>query len=108
MSIEPIAISITGALNTLLLLIGIPVLVWLAKAVIGLIEAVKEVTGTIKEVKMVVLGTEDQGGLLRRVEGIAANVHSLNNQVTPLILEIDNLKIKLAEMTKERRATPRQ
>lgn len=63
-------------------------------------EAVKEVTGTIREVKILVLGTEDQGGLLRRVEGISKSVHDLNNRMTVVTLEIEELKTHIRDRRK--------
>lgn len=95
-SLEPLSLTLPAVLNTVLLVIGIPILIWLARSVTGL-------TDIIKEVKVVVLGTEDQGGLIRRVEGIGKNVHDLNNQMTTALMEIEILKSRIAE----RRAVPR-
>lgn len=83
--LEPFSVSVTGMVNTILLVIGLPVLGRLTWSTSKLTEA-------IKELKTVVLGVEDQGGLARRVEGIAATNHKLNNEMIAMRSEINMLK----------------
>lgn len=76
-------------LNTIILAFGVPMLAWIGRK---LIRAVEALTITVSTLSTVLLGTEGQGGLVRRVEGVARQGHDSANKITALEGDVGELK----------------
>src|SRR5713226_7720622 len=87
-----------SAVNTILLIIVLQVLAYLAKSLKSLVDSMNVVKISVVEVKTVMLGTEGQGGLVRRVEGVARQGHDNANEITMLLSKADDLEQQLVRV----------
>jgi len=76
-------------LNTLLLIVGLPGVAWIGRK---LIKSVDGLNATVAKLDIVLLGTDGQGGLVRRVEGVAKQGHDHAGKLQVLEGEIEDLK----------------
>lgn len=87
-----------AVVNTVLLLVVLPVLGYLATAINrsnktyatqqGEIKGlIAENTAAFRELKTVIVGYEQQGGLQRRVQELANRMHRAEQALTPLLLD---------------------
>lgn len=75
--------------NTVLLVVGIPAVAWVGKK---LTKAVNLLNDTVIKLQTVLLGTDGQGGLVRRVEQVASTGHDNANRLTEVAAEVEFLK----------------
>lgn len=85
-------------LNTVLLVVGIPVISFIGKRVISTLGRLDK---TVSMLHITLLGTEDQGGLVRRVESIARQGHDHATDITVL-------KAQMSEVIEDRRVMVRR
>ena len=76
-------------LNTTLLIIGLPLIGWIGRK---LIKAIELLNSTVSTLSTVLLGTDGQGGLVRRVEGVAKQGHDNANKLIELEGDVTGLK----------------
>jgi len=78
----------SSEVNTLLLTIGLPLMGWLGRKAVKVLTdlrgAVSDLSMSVSILHVTLLGTDDQGGLVRRVEGISTRVHDLAGSVQVL------------------------
>lgn len=84
-----------SVINTVLLIVVLPVLGWLTKTL-------GRTNTALTELRTVLIGLEGQGGLSRRVEGIADRTHRLE-QATTVLLSEHQMKLEDFKLTTERR-----
>lgn len=84
--------------NTLLLVVGIPIISFIGKRVIS---TLGKLDRTVNILHTTLLGTESQGGLVRRVEGVAKQGHGHANDIMVL-------KSQMEDVIEERRVMVRR
>lgn len=95
--LEELPVS-ASELNTLLLIVGIPLVSYVGKRIISTLGRLDK---TVSTLHVMLLGTEEQGGLVRRVEGIARQGHDHANDIT-------TLKAQMSEVMENRRVLIRR
>jgi hypothetical protein len=105
----------SSTINTMLLIVVIPVIGYLARALTKLASTMGMLKTEFVKVSTVLLGTEDQGGLVRRVEGISSRMHELATDMTVmkgemgfLHMEVQGIKRRRESQDDPRRDEPRR
>jgi len=76
-------------LNTLLITVCLAIVAWVGRKLIKSVDALSD---TVTRLGVVLLGTEDQGGLVRRVEGVARQGHDHASKIQALQGDVEELK----------------